>query len=163
MQLYFVLLLVASASALHHTTLTKQVVPKVYSHVVPQVQVMPQVYSQVAPQVQVVPQDYSQVVPQAYSQVIPQVYSTNQVYTQQYQQVKAPVVQAPVFRSPIVMTQQQPQYMRTLQTVQAPVQTLTPGYVAANHGALHTAPLPEGPSNDGFHASHHINLPNQKA
>merc|ERR1711931_203642 len=41
--------------------------------------------------------------------------------------------------------------------VQAPVE-ITPGYVAATHGNVHTAPLPEGPSNDGLFASHHINL-----
>jgi len=40
---------------------------------------------------------------------------------------------------------------------------ITPGYVAATHGTVHTAPLPEGPSGDGFYASHHINLPDVKA
>merc|ERR1711890_24932 len=32
-----------------------------------------------------------------------------------------------------------------------------PGYVAETPGSLHTAPLPVGPSGDGFYASHHIN------
>merc|ERR1712033_120537 len=97
------------------------------------------------------------VAPQVYStlnnQIVPQVqaYTTlnNQVVPQVYSQVQAintPVVQTPVFRT----------------VVQTPVE-LTEGYVAANHGAVHTAPMPEGPSNDGFFASHHINLPNVKA
>merc|ERR1712002_1121408 len=36
-----------------------------------------------------------------------------------------------------------------------------PGYVAETPGSLHTAPLPVGPSGDGFYASHHINNTNQ--
>lgn len=32
-----------------------------------------------------------------------------------------------------------------------------PGYVAETPGSLHTAPLPVGPSGEGFYASHHIN------
>merc|ERR1712055_803093 len=103
----------------------------------------------------------NQVVPQVYStqQVVPQVYTTlnNQVVPQVYGQnlIQTPVVNQ-LFRhqAPVVAVQQP--LMKTVQT------QLTPGYIAANHGAVHTAPLPEGPSNDGFHSSHHINLPNQK-
>merc|ERR1712080_225610 len=36
---------------------------------------------------------------------------------------------------------------------------LTPGYVAITPGSLHEAPLPVGPSGDGFLASHHVNVP----
>merc|ERR1712168_202161 len=61
-----------------------------------------------------------------------------------------------------VLINQQP-LLKTVQTVAEVTGQLTPGYVAANHGAVHTAPMPEGPSNDGFFASHHINLPNAKA
>merc|ERR1712042_337144 len=135
-----------------YTTLNKQVVPQMYTtinkEVVPQMyttlnkQVVPQVYTTLNKQV--VPQTYTtlnnQVIPQTYTtlnnQVIPQVQVVPQVYSQ---------VQTIV--TPIVQTQAQ----------------LTEGYVAANHGAVHTAPMPEGPSNDGFFASHHINLPNVKA
>merc|ERR1711931_77613 len=60
---------------------------------------------------------------------------------------------------PLFKTVQTP-VVRTV--VQTPVE-ITPGYVAATHGNVHTAPLPEGPSNDGLFASHHINLPNAKA
>merc|ERR1712168_1379515 len=136
-----------------YTTLNKQVVPQMYTtinkEVVPQMyttlnkEVVPQMYTTLNKQV--VPQVYTttlnnQVVPQTYTtlnnQVIPQVQVVPQVYSQ---------VQPMV--TPIVQTQAQ----------------LTEGYVAANHGAVHTAPMPEGPSNDGFFASHHINLPNVKA
>jgi len=168
-----------------YTTLNKQVVPQVYTtfnkQVIPQVntivnkQVVPQMYTtlnkQVVPQVytttlnnQIVPQTYTtlnnQVIPQTYTtlnnQVIPQAYTTlnNQVIPQvqvvpqvysQVQPIVTPIVQTPVFKT--IQTQAE----------------LTEGYVAANHGAVHTAPMPEGPSNDGFFASHHINLPNVKA
>merc|ERR1712168_993612 len=135
-----------------YTTLNKQVVPQVNTIV--NKQIVPQMYTtinkEVVPQMyttlnkEVVPQMYTtlnkQVVPQTYTtlnnQVIPQVKVVPQVYS--YVQ---PIV------TPIVQTQAQ----------------LTEGYVAANHGAVHTAPMPEGPSNDGFFASHHINLPNVKA
>jgi len=165
-----------------YTTLHKQVVPEVYTTV--KKQVAPQLYTVVNKEI--TPQVYTQVqgntfVPQVYSvlnkNVVP-AYTTlnNQVYTQ----VNTPVVHTPVFKTfqpqaqtPVVQTP----VFKTIQTVaQTPVvQTpvfktvaetpveLTPGYVAANQGAVHTAPLPEGPSNDGFFASHHINLPNQKA
>jgi len=156
-----------------YTTLNKQVVPQVYTtlnkQVVPQVntivnkQFVPQMYTtlnkQVVPQVytttlnnQIVPQTYTtlnnQVIPQTYTtlnnQVIPQVQVVPQVYSQ-IQPIVTPIVQTPVFKT--IQTQAE----------------LTEGYVAANHGAVHTAPMPEGPSNDGFFASHHINLPNVKA
>jgi len=156
-----------------YTTLNKQVVPQVNTivnkQVVPQMyttinkEVVPQMYTtlnkQVVPQVytttlnnQVVPQTYttlnSQVIPQTYTtlnnQVIPQVQVVPQVYSQ-VQPIVTPIVQTPVFKT--IQTQAE----------------LTEGYVAANHGAVHTAPMPEGPSNDGFFASHHINLPNVKA
>merc|ERR1712042_285552 len=123
-----------------YTTLNKQVVPQMYTTI--NKEVVPQMYTTLNKQV--VPQVYTtlnkQVVPQTYTtlnnQVIPQVQVVPQVYSQ---------VQTIV--TPIVQTQAQ----------------LTEGYVAANHGAVHTAPMPEGPSNDGFFASHHINLPNVKA
>merc|ERR1712121_611274 len=156
-----------------YTTVNKQVVPQMYTtinkEVVPQMyttlnkEVVPQMYTtlnkQVVPQVytttlnnQVVPQTYttlnSQVIPQTYTtlnnQVIPQVQVVPQVYSQIHP-IVTPIVQTPVFKT--IQTQAE----------------LTEGYVAANHGAVHTAPMPEGPSNDGFFASHHINLPNVKA
>merc|ERR1712142_70077 len=144
-----------------YTTLNKQVVPQMYTtinkEVVPQMyttlnkQVVPQVYTTTLNN-QVVPQTYttlnSQVIPQTYTtlnnQVIPQVQVVPQVYAQ-IQPIVTPIVQTPVFKT--IQTQAE----------------LTEGYVAANHGAVHTAPMPEGPSNDGFFASHHINLPNVKA
>merc|ERR1711970_550188 len=144
-----------------YTTLNKQVVPQMYTtinkEVVPQMyttlnkQVVPQVYTTTLNN-QVVPQTYttlnSQVIPQTYTtlnnQVIPQVQVVPQVYSQ-VQPIVTPIVQTPVFKT--IQTQAE----------------LTEGYVAANHGAVHTAPMPEGPSNDGFFASHHINLPNVKA
>merc|ERR1712168_578690 len=143
-----------------YTTLNKQVVPQVNTIV--NKQVVPQMYTtinkEVVPQMyttlnkQVVPQTYttlnSHVIPQTYTtlnnQAIPQVQVVPQVYSQ-VQHIVTPIVQTPV--------------LKTIQT-QA---ELTEGYVAANHGAVHTAPMPEGPSNDGFFASHHINLPNVKA
>merc|ERR1711931_545540 len=119
-----------------YTTLNKQVVPQVYTTL--NKQIIPQVNTIVNKQV--VPQMYTtlnnQVIPQV--QVVPQVYS-------QVQPIVTPIVQTPVFKT--IQTQAE----------------LTEGYVAANHGAVHTAPMPEGPSNDGFFASHHINLPNVKA
>merc|ERR1712055_1283758 len=173
-QVYVVLLLVAAASAnlLKHNPNNLPVLNLNHNQVVPQVyttlnnQVVPQVYTtlnkQVVPQVythqkQVVPQVYTQQVQQ--KQVVPQVYTTlnNQVVPQVYGQnlIQTPVVNQ-LFRhqAPIVAVQQP--LMKTVQT------QLTPGYIAANHGAVHTAPLPEGPSNDGLYSSHHINLPNQK-
>merc|ERR1712142_802968 len=131
-----------------YTTLNKQVVPQVNTIV--NKQVVPQMYTTLNKQV--VPQTYttlnSQVIPQTYttlnSQVIPQVQVVPQVYSQ-IQPIVTPIVQTPVFKT--IQTQAE----------------LTEGYVAANHGAVHTAPMPEGPSNDGFFASHHINLPNVKA
>merc|ERR1711931_450808 len=77
-----------------------------------------------------------------------------------YTTINKPVV-TPVqlVNQPIFKTVQTP-VVRTV--VQTPVE-ITPGYVAATHGNVHTAPLPEGPSNDGLFASHHINLPNVKA
>merc|ERR1712168_42381 len=143
-----------------YTTLNKQVVPQMYTtinkEVVPQMyttlnkQVVPQVYTTLNSQV--IPQTYTtlnnQVIPQTYTtlnnQVIPQVQVVPQVYSQ-VQPIVTPIVQTPVFKT--IQTQAE----------------LTEGYVAANHGAVHTAPMPEGPSNDGFFASHHINLPNVKA
>merc|ERR1711887_42173 len=143
-----------------YTTLNKQVVPQVNTIV--NKQVVPQMYTtinkEVVPQMyttlnkQVVPQVYTtlnnQVIPQTYTtlnnQVIPQVQVVPQVYSQ-VQPIVTPIVQTPVFKT--IQTQAE----------------LTEGYVAANHGAVHTAPMPEGPSNDGFFASHHINLPNVKA
>merc|ERR1711931_142019 len=143
-----------------YTTLNKQVVPQVNTIV--NKQVVPQMYTtinkEVVPQIyttlnkQVVPQTYttlnSQFIPQTYTtlnnQVIPQVQVVPQVYSQ-IQPIVTPIVQTPVFKT--IQTQAE----------------LTEGYVAANHGAVHTAPMPEGPSNDGFFASHHINLPNVKA
>merc|ERR1711887_431042 len=123
-----------------YTTLNKQVVPQVNTII--NKQIVPQMYTTINKEV--VPQMYTtlnnQVIPQTYttlnSQVIPQVQVVPQVYSH-----VQPIV------TPIVQTQAQ----------------LTEGYVAANHGAVHTAPMPEGPSNDGFFASHHINLPNVKA
>merc|ERR1712168_1062680 len=144
-----------------NTTLNKQVVPQMYTtinkEVVPQMyttlnkQVVPQVYTTTLNN-QVVPQTYttlnSQVISQTYTtlnnQVTPQVQVVPQVYSQ-VQPILTPIVQTPVFKT--IQTQAE----------------LTEGYVAANHGAVHTAPMPEGPSNDGFFASHHINLPNVKA
>merc|ERR1711887_127053 len=143
-----------------YTTLNKQVVPQVNTIV--NKQVVPQMYTtinkEVVPQMyttlnkQVVPQAYTtlnnQVIPQTYTtlnnQVIPQVQVVPQVYSQ-VQPIVTPIVQTPVFKT--IQTQAE----------------LTEGYVSANHGAVHTAPMPEGPSNDGFFASHHINLPNVKA
>merc|ERR1711887_491786 len=144
-----------------YTTLNKQVVPQVNTIV--NKQVVPQMYTtinkEVVPQMyttlnkQVVPQVYTttlnnQVIPQTYTtlnnQVIPQVQVVPQIYSQ-VQPIVTPIVQTPVFKT--IQTQAE----------------LTEGYVAANHGAVHTAPMPEGPSNDGFFASHHINLPNVKA
>merc|ERR1712055_920454 len=206
MQVYFVLLLVAAASAtpLNPATITKhninnapvlnlnhknvhltqqvpvvdtyttlnQAVPQVYTtlnKVVPQ-QMVPQVYTTLGKQV--VPEVYTQV----QKQVVPQVYTTLNQVVPQVQNLIHTAVQTPVqvdtqlfktlntVQTPVqVLTQQMPitqQYVKTV--AQTPLQ-LTPGYVAANQGAVHTAPLPEGPSKDGFFASHHINLPNQKA
>merc|ERR1712168_873282 len=131
-----------------YTTLNKQVVPQVNTIV--NKQVVPQMYTTINKEV--VPQMYttlnSQVIPQTYTtlnnQVIPQAQVVPQVYSQ-IQPIVTPIVQTPVFKT--IQTQAE----------------LTEGYVAANHGAVHTAPMPEGPSNDGFFASHHINLPNVKA
>merc|ERR1712002_972358 len=175
MQVFIVALLVVAASA--HTTLLKHKLNNApvlnlnhkNVHLTQQVPVLdtvdvvaPQVYTtlnkQVVPQVNtivnkhVVPQMYTtinkEVVPQMYTtlnnQVIPQVQVVPQVYSQ-VQPIVTPIVQTPVFKT--IQTQAE----------------LTEGYVAANHGAVHTAPMPEGPSNDGFFASHHINLPNVKA
>merc|ERR1711931_617230 len=175
MQVFIVALLVVAASA--HPTLLKhklnnapvlnlnhknvhltQQVPALdtVDVVAPQVntivnkQVVPQMYTNLSQQV--VPQTYTtfnnQVIPQTYTtlnnQVIPQVQVVPQVYSQ-VQPIVTPIVQTPVFKT--IQTQAE----------------LTEGYVAANHGAVHTAPMPEGPSNDGFFPSHHINLPNVKA
>merc|ERR1712042_60298 len=163
MQVFIVALLVVAASA--HPTLLKHKLNNApvlnlnhkNVHLTQQVPVLdtvdvvaPQVYTTLSKQV--VPQTYttlnSQVIPQTYttlnSQVIPQVQVVPQVYSQ-VQPIVTPIVQTPVFKT--IQTQAE----------------LTEGYVAANHGAVHTAPMPEGPSNDGFFASHHINLPNVKA
>merc|ERR1712055_163508 len=131
-----------------NTTLNKQVVPQMYTTF--NKEVVPQMYTTLNKQV--IPQTYttlnSQVIPQTYTtlnnQVIPQVQVVPQIYSQ-VQPIVTPIVQTPVFKT--IQTQAE----------------LTEGYVAANHGAVHTAPMPEGPSNDGFFASHHINLPNVKA
>merc|ERR1712168_104665 len=130
-----------------YTTLNKQVVPQVNTSV--NKQLVPQMYTainkEVVPQMyttlnkQVVPQTYttlnSQVTPQTFptlnSQVIPQTYTTlnNRVFPQvqvvpqvysQVQPIVTPVVQTPVFKT--IQTQAE----------------LTEGYVAANHGAVHT-------------------------
>merc|ERR1711931_382314 len=143
MQVFLVALLVVAASA--HPTLLKHKLNNApvlnlnhkNVHLTQQVPVLDTVDV-------VAPEAYTtlnkQVVPQTYTtlnnQVIPQVQVVPQVYSH-----VQPIV------TPIVQTQAQ----------------LTEGYVAANHGAVHTAPMPEGPSNDGFFASHHINLPNVKA
>merc|ERR1712033_18018 len=120
-----------------YTTLNKQAVPQVNTTTLNN-QVVPQTYTTLNNHV--IPQTYTtlnnQVIPQV--QVVPQVYS-------HVQPIVTPIVQTPVFKT--IQTQAE----------------LTEGYVAANHGAVHTAPMPEGPSNDGFFASHHINLPNVKA
>merc|ERR1712055_1237305 len=169
MQVYFVLLLVAAASAtpLNPATITKHNINNApvlnlnhkNVHLTQQVPVV-DTYTTLN---QAVPQVYTtlnQVVPQVQNLVHTAVQTPVQVDTQLFKTLNA--VQTPVQ----VLTQQMPitqQYVKTVQTVaQTPVQ-LTPGYVAANQGAVHTAPLPEGPSKDGFFASHHINLPNQKA
>merc|ERR1712055_1216905 len=141
-----------------YTTLGKQVVPEVYTQV--QKQIVPQVYTtlnQVVPQVQNLVHTAVQTPVQVDTQLfktLNTVQTPVQVDTQLFKTLNT--VQTPVQ----VLTQQMPitqQYVKTLQTVaQTPVQ-LTPGYVAANQGAVHTAPLPEGPSKDGFFASHHIN------
>merc|ERR1711931_259707 len=131
-----------------YTTLNKQVVPQMYTTI--NKEVVPQMYTTLNKQV--VPQTYTtlnnQEIPQTYTtlnnQVIPQVQVVPQVYSQ-IQPIVTPIVQTPVFKT--IQTQAE----------------LTEGYVAANHGAVHTAPMPKGPSNDGFFASHHINLPNVKA
>jgi hypothetical protein len=155
-----------------YTTLNNQVVSQVVPQVYAQVQkeVLPQVYThqikEVAPKV--VPfTTYSHVAPQVYTPTFKAIETEDIVKTA----IPTPVfktiqtIPTPVFKTiqtPVVVPQ--PTYVKTVvQAPVAPVQTLTPGYVAANHGALHTAPLPEGPSNDGFFASHHINLPNAKA
>merc|ERR1712168_1279311 len=85
---------------------------------------------------------------------------TPTLYTTINKPVVTPVV-TPVqlVNQPIFKTVQTPVVSTVVQT---PVE-ITPGYVAATHGNVHTAPLPEGPSNDGLFASHHINLPNVKA
>merc|ERR1712042_171052 len=160
MQVFIVALLVVAASA--HPTLLKHKLNNApvlnlnhkNVHLTQQVPVLdtvdvvaPQVYTtlnkQVVPQVNTIVN--KQVVPQMYTtinnQVIPQVQVVPQVYSQ-VQPIVTPIVQTPVFKT--IQTQAE----------------LTEGYVAANHGAVHTAPMPEGPSNDGFFASHHINLPN---
>merc|ERR1712055_284651 len=165
MQVYFVLLLVAAASAtpLNPATITKHNINNApvlnLNHKnVHLTQQVPEVYTQV--QKQIVPQVYTtlnQVVPQVQNLVHTAVQTPVQVDTQLFKTLNT--VQTPVQ----VLTQQMPitqQYVKTV--AQTPLQ-LTPGYVAANQGAVHTAPLPEGPSKDGFFASHHINLPNQKA
>jgi len=149
-----------------YTTLNKQVIPQVYTTL--NKQVIPQAYTTLNKQV--VPQVYTttvnkQVVPQVYTtlnkQVVPQVYTTlnKQVVPQVYSHVQP--IHTPIIHTPIVQTPVQtpivysvPQQMTVAQQTE-----LTKGYVAANHGSLHTAPLPEGPSGDGFFASHHINLP----
>merc|ERR1712042_427255 len=163
MQVFIVALLVVAASA--HPTLLKHKLNNApvlnlnhkNVHLTQQVPVLdtvdvvaPQVYTtlnkQVVPQVNTIVN--KQVIPQTYTtlnnQVIPQVQVVPQVYSQ-IQPIVTPIVQTPVFKT--IQTQAE----------------LTEGYVAANHGAVHTAPMPEGPSNDGFFASHHINLPNVKA
>merc|ERR1712002_1073494 len=162
MQFYFVLLLVAAASASPITNLLKHKANNApvlnlnhknvhTTHHVPvevvAPQVVPQVYSvlnkQVVPQVYSTPVVSQKVVPQVYSiqnkEAVPQVYSTpvvsQQVVPQVYSVVNKPVVQ------------------QAYAVVQTP--ELTPGYVAATHGSLHTSPLPEGPAGDGYYASHH--------
>merc|ERR1712055_948036 len=174
MQFYAVILLVAAASATHPSLITKHnantspVLNLKNVHITQQVPVMtqqivnPGFYSQqllnqqvlghqiVKPyqaivQKQVLPQVH-QVLPQVH-QVLPQVHQV----IPQVQQVLPYTGLNTVVQTP-QMYYQQPAVVQT----QA---KLTPGYVAATHGAVHTAPLPLGPSNDGFFASHHINLP----
>merc|ERR1712055_1214268 len=189
MQVYFVLLLVAAASAVNPNLITKhninnapvlnlnhknvhltQQVPVVDTYTTLNHQAVPQVYTTLGKQV--VPEVYTQV----QKQVVPQVYTTLNQVVPKVQNLVHTAVQTPVqvdtqlfktlntVQTPVqILTQQMPitqQYVKTV--AQTPLQ-LTPGYVAANQGAVHTAPLPEGPSKDGFFASHHINLPNQKA
>merc|ERR1712055_1251986 len=181
MQVYFVLLLVAAASAVNPNLITKhninnapvlnlnhknvhltQQVPVVDTYTTLNHQAVPQFYTTLN---KVVPQ---QIVPQVYTtlgkQVVPEVYTTLNQVVPQVQNLVHTAVQTPVqvdtqlfktlntVQTPVqVLTQQMPitqQYVKTVQTVaQTPVQ-LTPGYVAANQGAVHTAPLPEGPSKD---------------
>merc|ERR1712168_1007250 len=146
MQFYAVILLVAAASAtpIHPSLITKHnantspVLNLNHKnvHIAQQVPVMtqqivnPGFYSQQVLDQQVLRQMH---------QVLPQVHQVQQVLP--YTGLNT-VVQTPQ------MYYQQPAMVQT----QA---QLTPGYVAATHGAVHTAPLPEGPSNDGFFASHH--------
>merc|ERR1712002_453214 len=179
MQFYAVILLVAAASATHPSLITKHnantspVLNLNHKnvHIAQQVPVMtqqivnPGFYSQqvldqhqiIKPyqavvQKQVLPQMH-QVLPYTglntvvQKQVLPQVHQVQQVLP--YTGLNT-VVQTPQFYF------QQPAMVQT-------EAKLTEGYVAATHGAVHTAPLPLGPSNDGFFASHHINLPNVKA
>merc|ERR1712033_96017 len=144
MQIYLVALLVVAASAhptlLNHKLNNAPVLNLDHKNIhltqnVPIVDtvevVAPQVYTtlrkQVVPQVNTIIN--KQVVPQAYStlnkRVVPQFQVVPQLYSQ-VQAINTPVVQTPVFRT----------------VVQTPVE-LTEGYVAANHGAVHTAPMPE--------------------
>merc|ERR1712168_1743064 len=144
MQVFLVALLVVAASA--HPTLLKHKLNNApvlnlnhkNVHLTQQVPVLDTV-DVVAPQMyttinkEVVPQMDTtlnkQVVPQTYTtlnnQVIPQVQVVPQVYSQ-IQPIVTPIVQTPVFKT--IQTQAE----------------LTEGYVAANHGAVHTAPMPEG-------------------
>merc|ERR1712002_657138 len=159
MQFYAVILLVAAASATHPSLITKHnantspVLNLNHKnvHIAQQVPVMtqqivnPGFYSQQVLDQQVlghqIIKPYQAVVQK---QVLPQMH---QVLP--YTGLNT-VVQTPQFYY------QQPAMVQT-------EAKLTEGYVAATHGAVHTAPLPLGPSNDGFFASHHINLPNVKA
>merc|ERR1712002_423329 len=156
MQFYAVILLVAAASAtpIHPSLITKHnantspVLNLNHKnvHIAQQVPVMtqqivnPGFYSQqVLDQHQII-KPYQAVVQK---QVLPQMH---QVLPQVHQVL--PQVQ-----------QVLPQVQQVLPYTGLNTVVQTPGYVAATHGAVHTAPLPEGPSNDGFFASHHINLP----
>merc|ERR1712168_1188044 len=167
MQFYAVILLVAAASAtpIHPSLITKHnantspVLNLSHKnvHIAQQVPVMtqqivnPGFYSQQVLDQQVLGHQIikpyqavvqKQVLPQMH-QVLPQVHQVQQVLP--YTGLNT-VVQTPQFYY------QQPAMVQT-------EAKLTEGYVAATHGAVHTAPLPEGPSKDGFFASHHINLP----
>jgi len=84
------------------------------------------------------------------------IHTPSKHFTQNYMAVQTPIFHRSVAGDGYFTAAQQ-------ETQQQHIH-VDPGYVAANHGAVHTAPLPVGPSNDGFHASHHINLPdtNQK-
>jgi len=64
--------------------------------------------------------------------------------------IVSPIISAPFVSSPVLAN--------VLRSPVVQVPKIAPGYVAVNPGATHRAPLPIGPSGDGFYASHHVNL-----